>query len=308
VTTPDATTLRSRKALLDELLQATSRTFALAIPLLPEPLEREVGVGYLLFRIADTLEDAELLARDRRIRELGRFIELLGEPTDENARDAAAKWRAEPPSTNTDYNRLLGETPAVIAALRALDPAPAATLKRQVVRSALGMAETLRRADESGSLRLETLNELRGYCYFVAGIVGEMLTDLFTLRLPGSEAGRALAADAAAFGEGLQLVNILKDATDDAADGRVYLPLDASRGDVLRLAREDLTAARRYAENLRAAGADPGVVAFATLPRTLAEATLDVLERGEGVKVSREVVGAKLAEAMTIAAAGGEAP
>ncbi len=40
---------------LDTLLAETSRTFALAIPLLPEPTRHEVGVAYLLFRVADTL-------------------------------------------------------------------------------------------------------------------------------------------------------------------------------------------------------------------------------------------------------------
>ena len=47
-------TRERRPADIDRLLVRTSRTFALAIPLLPEPLRREVGVAYLLFRIADT--------------------------------------------------------------------------------------------------------------------------------------------------------------------------------------------------------------------------------------------------------------
>lgn len=295
-----------RRVLIDELLQKTSRTFALAIPLLSEPLRGEVGIGYLLFRIADTLEDAERLGRDDRLKELGRFIELLGEPTDANAQESAAHWRQNPPSTNTDYNRLMGETPAVLAELRSLDPAATEILKRQVVRSALGMAETLRRADENGSFRLDSVEELKRYCYFVAGIVGELLTELFQRGLEPSEARDALAADAAAFGEGLQLVNILKDADADAGDGRVYLPATAPRNEVIDLARENLAAAERYAENLTAAGADGGVVAFATLPRTLAEATLDVLQAGDGVKVSREVVTAKLAEAESLISAARE--
>ena len=45
-------------ARLEELLVKTSRTFALSIPELPEPTRREVTVAYLLFRVADTLEDA----------------------------------------------------------------------------------------------------------------------------------------------------------------------------------------------------------------------------------------------------------
>lgn len=290
-----------RRQLIDDLLQATSRTFALAIPLLPEPLKAEVGVGYLLFRIADTLEDAERYPRDERIAELGRFIELLGEPTETNALSAAEHWRGRPASTNVDYNRLLEETPAVIAELATCDPNATESLKRNVIRSALGMAETLRRADAAGSFALDSIDELRRYCYYVAGIVGEMLTELFQLRLEPSDASRALADDAAAFGEGLQLVNILKDAEDDAHDGRVYLPVSVPRAEVIELARENLTAAERYADSLKAACAAEGVVAFATLPRTLAEATLDVIAAGDGVKVSREVVMAKVAEALATA-------
>jgi farnesyl-diphosphate farnesyltransferase len=293
--------MTDRSALIDDLLQRTSRTFALAIPLLPEALRREVGVGYLLFRIADTLEDAELYGRDTRVRELGRLVELMGEPTDANARQSAEQWGGRPPSTHADYNRLLRETPAVVAELLSLEPAACETLKRHVVRSALGMAETLRRADERGAYRLGTLEELCEYCYFVAGIVGEMLTSLFKQRLAPSAARESLAADAAAFGEGLQLVNILKDLSPDANDGRVYLPPGVDRQELIALARRDLAAAERYAANLQAAGAEPGVVAFATLPRTLAEATLDTIERGAGVKVSREVVATKLAEARAVA-------
>lgn len=293
--------MATRRELIDDLLERTSRTFALAIPLLPEPVRHEVGVGYLLFRIADTLEDAEHLPRDVRVRELGRFIELLGDPTEATAAAASAAWGARPASTNVDYNRLLRETSAVIAELNTLDPAAAEPLRRHVVRSALGMAETVRRADEAGAFRLDTIDELRRYCYFVAGIVGEMLTELFVLRLAPSPARDALAADAAAFGEGLQLVNILKDAESDAGDGRVYLPADTTRESVIDLAEADLAAAERYANHLAEAGAAPGVVAFATLPRTLAAATLDLMRRGEGVKVGRDVVTACLRDALAIA-------
>ena len=48
---------KEAKAVLHDLLERTSRTFALAIPLLPGPLDRAVTVSYLLFRIADTFED-----------------------------------------------------------------------------------------------------------------------------------------------------------------------------------------------------------------------------------------------------------
>ena len=54
-------------ATIEDLLLKTSRTFALSIPMLPEPTRREVGVAYLLFRIADTLEDATLWTPERQV-------------------------------------------------------------------------------------------------------------------------------------------------------------------------------------------------------------------------------------------------
>ncbi|MFU8831083.1 MAG: squalene/phytoene synthase family protein, partial [Wenzhouxiangella sp.] len=41
----------------DRILPGVSRTFALTIPCLPEPLKIAVTNAYLLCRIADTIED-----------------------------------------------------------------------------------------------------------------------------------------------------------------------------------------------------------------------------------------------------------
>ena len=65
---------------LDRLLEETSRTFALAIPLLAEPTRRQVTIAYLLFRIADTFEDADSWPRERRIQALADFAALLDHP------------------------------------------------------------------------------------------------------------------------------------------------------------------------------------------------------------------------------------
>ncbi len=70
---------------LDDLLGKTSRTFALTIPLLPEPTRLEVTIAYLLFRVADTLEDAVHWSTARKLEELESFAALLEHPTDERA-------------------------------------------------------------------------------------------------------------------------------------------------------------------------------------------------------------------------------
>src|SRR5207247_4908776 len=72
----------------------SSDLFALAIPELPEPLRREVGVAYLLFRIADTFEDATRWPRADRLAALAAFDRLLGAPTLDEARVLAEIGRA----------------------------------------------------------------------------------------------------------------------------------------------------------------------------------------------------------------------
>jgi farnesyl-diphosphate farnesyltransferase len=124
-----------------------------------------------------------------------------------------------------------------------------------------------------------------------------MLTELFVLGSAGLEGvARRLREDAAAFGEALQLVNILKDAAADAGEGRFYLPSTLNRADVLALARADLETAGRYVLCLHAAGAPRGMVEFTLLPVLLAWATLErVEEHGAGARIDRGRVGALVA-------------
>ncbi len=294
-------------ASLETLLDATSRTFALAIPLLPEPARREVTLGYLVFRIADTLEDAECLNRDERIAGLEAFCGVLECGSRSDAERFARQWSALRPTTNGDYAQLLRQTGDVLGALADLDPASEQIIRDHAVRSAMGMMDTLRAADSSGGFELRSIQELKRYCYFVAGIVGEMLTELFRLRLAPSTARDRLADDAAAFGEGLQLVNILKDADCDAIEGRRYLPAGIHLDEVFALARRDLAAARRYVDTLRAAGGEACCIAFARLPLELALAALDCLEsEGHGAKLSRGQVATILGEVAGLGEGAGE--
>jgi farnesyl-diphosphate farnesyltransferase len=148
------------------------------------------------------------------------------------------------------------------------------------------------RAGASGDLELADLADLRAYCYVVAGIVGELLTELFLLGRPALAAvAPVLRARSATFGEGLQLVNILKDSASDATEGRRYLPEGVDRSEVMALARRDLQEAREYVLTLQSAGAERGLVAFVALPVRLATATLDRIEQaGPGSKLSRPEV------------------
>lgn len=280
---------------LDDLLSKTSRTFALAIPLLPEPTRRAVSVAYLLFRVADTFEDSTTWPREERLDALETFVELLELSPAERSAEAkrlAAAWLERPPVEHEGYLELLSELPAVLAQLDELAPAVKQLVVKHTVRTTDGMASVVARADERGNLRLGSVRELKDYCYIVAGIVGELLTEVFLHDSPALVTQqRELEQCMCSFGEGLQLVNILKDAGDDAVDGRVYLPPSVPRAELFALARTDLEDANRYVQALQRGGAPRGFLAFTGLSLVLAFAALDRIEAdGAGAKVSRQDV------------------
>lgn len=273
---------------LASLLERTSRTFALTIPLLDEPLATDVGLAYLLFRIADTLEDAPSWGRDKRMSALDSFGEwLVGEDHEKRWLELVAK---SPPTTDAGCAALLARAEGVrmSVAQRGHDLSLAMTM--DVVRTSSKMGEFVARQTDEGGLVLRDLPDLLEYCYAVAGIVGELLTEMFLIRDPSLEGEReALMELAPAFGEGLQLVNILKDADGDATEGRTYIPPGVDRAEVTAIARSDLARANDYVNVLKLAGASAHVRAFCELPVRLAEATLDRLDDG-GAKLTREEV------------------
>jgi farnesyl-diphosphate farnesyltransferase len=279
---------------LDDLLIKTSRTFALTIPLLPEPTRREVTVAYLLFRIADTFEDASHWPRERRIDALERFARLIEGDSGGAECGDPAQWGAADSSAHSGYVELIGEMPAVLDAYRSLGDAARRPIARHTARTSRGMAEFVARTGDDGRLVLDDLPDLQAYCYVVAGIVGEMLTELFVLDRRSLEPiAPYLGARAAQFGEALQLVNILKDSADDAREGRSYLPPGVHPAEVFDLARRDLAASAEYVHALQRASAPRGLVEFTALPVLLARATLDRVEgSGPGAKLSRPEVAA----------------
>lgn len=276
---------------IDDLLEKTSRTFALSIPMLPQPTRHHVGIAYLLFRVADTFEDAALWPRAKRLAALDDLAKLL--ETEGGEQRAAARWLAEAPGSHAGYLELLRETPAVMEAYWAVPAAARAVLRRDLLRTISGMAGFVRRGDLQGNPRLASLRELRDYCYVVAGIVGEMLTELFLLDAEElAPYASSLRRRSRFFGEGLQLVNILKDASADATEGRLFLPHGVDRARVFALARRDLDVAASYVGILQFAGAPDGFVAFTGSPAVLARASLDRIEsKAEKPKLTRAEVG-----------------
>ena len=273
---------------VDALLQKTSRTIALAIPLLPEPTRTEVSVASLLFRVIDTFETTTQWPTVRRIEALTQLNELLDRPP-EAANEVVREWARDPAVTHAGHQELLESVPNVLRAFQDLRSDARSSIRRHIGRSADGMARFMSRSDGPANLELGTVDDLRGYCYVVGGIAGELLTELFLLDRPKlARVADELKSRAAAFGEGLRLVHILKATKLEQPEGRVHLPWRAEAGEILALAKDDLAIATTYTDTLRAAGAEPGLVAFNAFVTDLAIANLAILrDDGPGSRLSR---------------------
>lgn len=205
------------------ILPHVSRTFALSISMLPEALAHSVTVAYLLCRIADTIEDDPARPPEEKRALLFAFAGALEDggraPT---VADAFQGWQDAEEGLAASASRVLGEFHRLPAEQRRL-------VRPWIQEMCAGMADTvdLLASREDGGLRaLGTLDDLRRYCYYVAGTVGHLLTDLFqttTLHLP---AGRVeeLHRLAHGFGLGLQMTNIIKDVRDDRERGVSFVP------------------------------------------------------------------------------------
>lgn len=304
-------------------LGEVSRTFARPIALLPHELEVAVTLGYLLCRVADTVEDHTSVPGEARDELFGLFLGVL-ERGEDASKFSEAFGKIPGSDAELDLARQLPRVMAVYNGQR--EPMQDATV-RWVSEMARGMSlYSHRRAGKDGMIALETVQDLERYCYYVAGTVGHFLTDVFLVSLGDRatpELGLAMRKDAEDFAAGLQLVNILKDVTDDRARGWSFVPRtacadqglgvpelvdDARRKEaheavapLFDIARGKLEGALRYALTIPADQA--GIRLFCLLPLWMAARTL-VVARGNDamfvpgapVKISREEVESIVAE------------
>jgi farnesyl-diphosphate farnesyltransferase len=214
------------------MLGKTSRTFALNIQVLPTGLRRQVLLAYLFCRMADTLEDDGDLPEAAKIGLLEAFRGLFPPREDRQARLESFRAALPPEWAKSDrWDRLLVHHCDWIYPQLSEFPAPVVSaIARCVDEMCQGMIAFTRKqgARQSGEALIGSLADLDRYCYYVAGTVGNLLCDLFTLHsnLIGTERAKALRALSVSFGLGLQLTNILKDVQEDRRRNVSYIPLD----------------------------------------------------------------------------------
>jgi len=210
-----------------EAVQGVSRTFALTVDVLQEPMASQICLGYLLCRIADTVEDAGHIPPATQ----SALLETYRDAIDPDAstdittfRSAIDEWLPEPQDRSDDWT-VVAESPTVVATFADLPPAVQAAIVPPVVEMVNGMAMFVDRHATRGGLRINDREELEQYCYYAAGTVGNLITNLLTRGEIAESKATRLRDTAEEFGLLLQLVNVSKDVYDDyTEENNVYLP------------------------------------------------------------------------------------
>lgn len=247
-----------------EMLKATSRTFFIPISHLSSGLKEAVTSAYLCMRAIDEIEDHPELPNKVKADLLYAISMLLKKPfQDSELMDILRPYESHLPEV----------TLRLADWIKVCPPAIAENILDATSTMARGMADwTLK------EWNIKTEEDLNDYTFYVAGLVGVMLTDIWKWH-DGIEPDESLAI---AFGRGLQSVNILRNRMEDQERGVSFFPDGWELDDMFAYARRNLTLADAYLKDIK-----PGpIMHFCKIPLALAHGTLDALMKGKE-KMSR---------------------
>lgn len=243
-----------------DFLLTTSRTFFIPISYLPAGLQEAIGSAYLCMRAIDEIEDDPYLPADTKIFLLQSVAKLVKEGDSRRARleTLFAPFRED-----------LSEVTLLLADW--IEYCPPSALDR-VLASTAEMAEGMAKW-VAKNWKVETEADLDEYTYYVAGLVGVMLSDIWKW-YDGTETDRELAI---AFGRGLQTVNILRNREEDAERGVQFFPNGWGFEQMLAHTEKNIALADTYCEQIDT----KAIVHFCKIPLELAKATLTALKAGK---------------------------
>ena len=212
---------------MDDLLQATSRSFHLTLRVLPAAIRPQISLAYLLARTADTIADTDLLPVEQRLDALRR---LRARILDQGAAPLNFGELAKNQGADAE-RRLLDAAEDSLAALKKSPAQDQKSMRDVLAIITSGQELDLQRfatASAEKIVALETEAELDDYTWRVAGCVGEFWSNLCRANLfPRTRLDeKEFIADGIRFGKGLQLINILRDLPADLKKGRCYLPTE----------------------------------------------------------------------------------
>lgn len=177
-----------------------ARNFYYAFVALPEAKRNAICAVYAFMRHADDLADDESMPHDERRTHLKHWLD---------------SWHAATNGSGTD-------NPVFIALLDAQKrfEIPSALLDKLVQGTTMDLDASRGSSDDTCLETYQTFDDLYGYCYLVASVVGLVCIRIFGYR---DAAAERLAEET---GVAFQLTNILRDIKEDALRRRIYIPVE----------------------------------------------------------------------------------
>ncbi|MDP6098688.1 MAG: phytoene/squalene synthase family protein [Candidatus Thalassarchaeaceae archaeon] len=211
---------------IDSLLKETSRSFYLTLKALPRRIRSQVGLLYLLARIADTIADSESESTDQMLQALEQYNERI-QGRSSTLPDLADLAKIQ---SNPAEKKLLENFGTPVASLEQFSSVDQERIRECLDIIISGQTLDLQRFGQStgeGICPLATEEELDDYTYRVAGSVGEFWTHMTLGHMFKTDTvtEARLFNTGVRFGKALQLINILRDIPEDLRLGRCYVPI-----------------------------------------------------------------------------------
>ncbi|MDD9270235.1 squalene/phytoene synthase family protein [Paenibacillus sp. GCM10023248] len=249
------------------MLKKTSRTFYIPISNLDFGLKEAVASAYLCMRAIDEIEDHNELTDELKMELLIGINEAFTSPDIKEAtQKILSPYRTELPAVTMQLDEW--------ALLCPTSGAP--IVYHYIAKMALHMAEWVH-----NGWNIHTEEDLDRYTYSVAGMVGEMLSELW-LWHDGTQSDLMKAI---AFGRGLQAVNILRNRVEDLNRGVDFFPDGWGFKEMQQYTCRNLQTADSYIADLK----DGPALKFCKVPLALAHATVNLIAAG-GSKLTRDAV------------------
>lgn len=251
-----------------QILKETSRTFYIPITFLSKGLQETVSSAYLCMRAIDEIEDHPELPANDKSQLLLSIHQILQKPFHEDVfAELFEPYQSILPKVTLKLENWIRVCPPGIAE-RVLDATST---------MAKGMAKWVQK-----DWIIKSEEDLDDYTYYVAGLVGVMLSDIWKW-YDDTETNEHLAI---AFGRGLQAVNILRNYKEDETRGVSFFPEGWSLEDMFSYARRNLEKADLYIKDLKT----DSIVKFCKIPLVLAHGTLKALMEGKEKMSRLEVI------------------
>ncbi|MEM7334437.1 MAG: squalene/phytoene synthase family protein [Chloroflexota bacterium] len=216
---------------LNTALNKVARTFAILPPFIDAVLADIMSLAYLVCRVVDSIEDC-YQPFDWKQQRFHEVRQLLKTPS--LAKEILTVWTdLDWPGLNEDEIALMQIHGGLeLWRIYALIPQKFRTIiQRWVTEMAVGMENTINPVEPPATIVVGDVIVLDGakdydqYCYYVAGTVGYLQTDLLEAFYGFStDIVKKLKQHCLAFGLGLQKTNIVKDFLEDFNRGVCFIP------------------------------------------------------------------------------------